>query len=381
MTQPLTPLSTRPAPLVDPRPFATGTPAARQSATAHRVYEALIAMWSTGVIEAGHDLGLFERLATGPATVPELAADLGADPRATRVLCDALVVYGVLERGDHGRFAMPADIAACLLADGLYSLAGKIFYDRTVAWDAWRGLADAVRRGPVDAHGDDQANQISDVDYEQLTGGINFWAPPIAELLAGWLRDAGWDARPGRTVLDVGCGTGIYSHLLLQAFPGATSTGLEAARIVPIADRQAGLLGVADRFTATACDFMSDPWPSGVDLALFVNIFHLQHPAAARRLLARSAAALAPDGVLCVVDHIVDREGPLDSPQDRFALLFAASMLATGGGGAHALADYDLWLAGAGLRRVALLDAPMHRVLFAARADAALPFRMDGAGR
>jgi hypothetical protein len=53
--------------------------------------------------------------------------------------------------------------------------------------------------------------------------------------------------------------------------------------------------------------------------------------------------------------------------QNRFFRLFAASMLATGGGDAYTVHDYDQWLADAGLRRVALLDTPMHRVLLAGR--------------
>jgi hypothetical protein len=54
--------------------------------------------------------------------------------------------------------------------------------------------------------------------------------------------------------------------------------------------------------------------------------------------------------------------------QDRFAMLFAASMLATGGGDAYTLSAYDQWLAEAGLERVAVLEAPMHRLLIVGHA-------------
>jgi hypothetical protein len=40
-------------------------------------------------------------------------------------------------------------------------------------------------------------------------------------------------------------------------------------------------------------------------------------------------------------------------------------MLATGGGTSYSIDQYDRWLADAGLRRVALYDTPMHRLLIA----------------
>jgi SAM-dependent methyltransferase len=353
-------------PLVDGTHLVGGSsPHLRQSAAAHRMYEHLISIWATGVIEAAHDLGVFERLAIAPATSDKLAAQLGTDARAMRVLCDALAVYGVLDRGEDGFSASP-DVVACFVDDGLYSLCGKIAYDRSLAWNAWRHLADSVRNGGRDARGARQVNQISDTEYEQLVGGINFWAPPIVELIAAWLWRRGWDAAAPRSVLDVGCGTGIYSQLLLEKFAGLSATGLDTAQIAPIAERQAKRLGLSERFTPQACDFVRDPWPTGADLLLFVNIFHLQHPGSAQALLLQAAGALAADGVVCIVDHIVDGGRPISRTQDRFALLFAASMLATGGGDAHTLEQYDDWLATVGLRRLDLLDAPMHRVLFAA---------------
>jgi len=350
--------------LVDGELLRVGIPGGVQSVVAHGIYERLISMWATGVIEAAQGIGVFEGLVHGSATGEVLADRLGSDQRVTRVLCDALAVYGILDR--HGaEFAVSKEVAECFLEGGLYSLAGKVRHDREVAWNAWRDLAETARRGTLDANGTERANEISDADYEHLAGGINFWAPPIVELLTTWLVARGWAASESYTIADVGCGTGIYSQLLLSEFPGALARGLDVKRVVPIAEAQAQRLGVAERFQALACDFFTDPWPAASDLVLLGNIFHLQDDHSARVLLHRAAAAVARDGVLCIVDHIVDRDGPLTSPQDRFALLFAASMAATGGGDAHALAEYDEWLDEAGLRRIGLIDAPMHRILIA----------------
>src|SRR5213592_2201705 len=121
MTQSMSP--PRPAtaaagPLVDATRFAADAPHIRQSAAGHHMYEKLISIWATGLIEAAYDLGVFERLTVAPVTSDALAAQLGTEPRATRVLCAALMVYGVLTCDGDGRFAVPADVALCFVDGG-----------------------------------------------------------------------------------------------------------------------------------------------------------------------------------------------------------------------------------------------------------------------
>jgi SAM-dependent methyltransferase len=337
---------------------------------AHRWYEHLIALWAPGVIEAAYDLGIFDCLAEGPRTSTEVAAARGADLRATRILLDALYAYELIERTSslNGAefYVLPPEARHCLLDGGIYSLAGKIAYDRRLAWNAWRNLAVAVRTGSYTDGGSERLNQISENEYEQLVTGINFWAPPIVTVLAEALEEQSWAAgRKSPRMLDVGCGSGLYGQLLAQQIPTLSVTGLDVEHILPIAVEQAECLGVGDRFHPVILDFQEDDWGDGFDLVFFANIFHLQTPDTAARLAAKAAAAVAKDGIVAITDHIVTDDFDGQSTQDRFFRLFAASMLATGGGDAYRVHQYDAWLADAGLKRVALLDTPMHRILLA----------------
>lgn len=339
---------------------------------AHRIYEHLISMWAPGVIEAAHDLGVFAELSKGPRTSDALADLFSANRRAMRVLMDGLHAYDVVERtldaSGIAVYRMPEEMRECLLPEGLYSLVGKIEYDRQLAWHSWRNLADAVRTGGHDETGSPQLNQISEHNYESLVRGINFWAPPIIEALRGGLTALDWPTDRPVSVLDIGCGTGLYSQLLLRAFDQWRAVGLEAPRIATIAQAQAERLGVADRFEVQVRDFWTQSWGTGHDMLVFVNIFHLQTPESAQELVRKAKQALSSDGLICIADHLVGGDRDAKSAQDRFALLFAASMLATGGGDAYTVDEYDQWLAQAGLRRVAVLDAPMHRILLAGHA-------------
>lgn len=338
---------------------------------AHRWYEHLISLWAPGVIEAAHDLGIFAMLAGGPLTHAELAAGLGTDPRATRVLLDGLYAYDLLERTWDSTgalvYVLSGEARECLLPDGLYSLAGKIGYDRRLAWSAWRNLADSVRGGSRDARGSEQRNQISESEYEALVRGINFWAPPVVEILASTLEDLGWPRDERTKMLDVGCGTGVYSQLLLRRFPSLSAVGLDVPRIVPLAVTQSERLNVRSRFNAVTRDFQNEEWGDEFGLILFANIFHLQTPESAQKLAHKASQALSDGGFVAIVDHIIDDDLDEHSTQNRFFRLFAVSMLATGGGDSYTVSNYENWLAEAGLRRVALLDTPMHRILLAAR--------------
>jgi SAM-dependent methyltransferase len=360
-------------PLVDETllPSGPGEPAIVRAA--HRWYEHLIALWAPGIIEAAFDLGVFEALAGASLTSAELAEALSLDHRATRVLLNALYAYDLLgrERNTDGVpvYVLPEDAQGCLLPGSLYSLSGKIGYDRRLAWSAWRNLAAAVQTGSCLDDGSERPNQISDEHYEMLVRGINFWAPPIVEVLASALGERGWPGeQPAPRMLDVGCGSGLYGQLLAQHVPSLTVTGLDVERIVPLATTQADLLGLADRFEAVTCDFYADDWGDGFDLVFFANIFHLQTPEMADQLMAKAAAAVGPGGLIAIADHIVEDDSAQQSTQDRFFRLFAASMLATGGGDAYTAEDYGIWFSRHGLRQVALLDTPMHRIMLAKRA-------------
>jgi SAM-dependent methyltransferase len=141
------------------------------------------------------------------------------------------------------------------------------------------------------------------------------------------------------------------------------TTGIDVPEILLIAEAQARDLGLADRFRASPVDFTREDWGHDFDLVLIANIFEMQNDDTAQDLVLRARQALRPDGILVIVDQIID--GKPDSVQDRFATLFAVSMLATGGGQSFRTEDYERWFTKAGLTKIALLDAPMHRIVMA----------------
>ncbi|MBF6330401.1 class I SAM-dependent methyltransferase [Nocardia transvalensis] len=359
-------------PVIDYGAFApTGSDDEKTVIAAHELYTVLIGLWAPAIIEAAHDLGVYPQLSGAGVSSDQVADVLSLPGTASRILLDGLHACGIAERfrSDDGivRYRLRERFAPLLLGGGAYHLLGKLSYDRSVAWSAWWRLPDSIRNGNPGPGESDGRNQNSEQDFVALVSGINFWAPHVVQQLrAGLAEDLGWDLSHPRSILDVGCGTGIYSQLLLRKQPEWTAVGIETPKVAHIAREQALRFAVADRFDCRETDFLEDGWDVSCDIVLLVNVVHLLPAATAAEFIERASRAVRPGGCLCVIDTILDdSKDTFDQPQDRFAAMFAVSMLATGGGDAHCVSDYRRWLHAAGLRPTAVRETPMHRVLIA----------------
>jgi len=169
-------------------------------------------------------------------------------------------------------------------------------------------LLDAYRRGggvSWDQFGDDARESQADMNrpwYEQKLAAALAAVPDIHERLA----------RPGARVLDVGCGGGWSTIALARAYPEAVLDGVDIDEpSMSAARRNADEAGVADRVTFRAADaagLRSDEAPAGApyDVAFAFECVHdMAQPVT---VLSAIRAALAPDGVLVVMDEAVAEE-------------------------------------------------------------------------
>jgi Methyltransferase domain len=278
---------------------------------AHRWYEHLISLWAPGVIEAAFDLGVFTALAEGAKT-----GGASCCRARLRARCNAHAAERAVRlRSPPARYGKPRHT-------GLRPASRS---ERMPA--AWRpvqpGRQDSLRPGigleclaqprGLGAHrsgekdGSERLNQICSSDYvDTIVQGINFWAPPVVNILATALEERGWAAGGPKVILDVGCGTGLYSQLLLQRYPFLSAVGLDEQRIIPMTIAQSERLGVASRFKAVVCDFHEDEWDGDFDLILISNIFHLQTHESAQVLASKVGQALGEGGHVAIVDHIIE---------------------------------------------------------------------------
>ncbi len=144
------------------------------------------------------------------------------------------------------------------------------------------------------------------------------------------------------TVLDIGGGPGSFARAFAER--GLRVTLFDLGEVVAHVRSAFDLDGVAG-LDLVPGDFLRE-LPSGpFDVVLAANVSHIYAPEQNRSLFRRAAGSLAPGGTLAIVDFVRGRS--------EFAALFAVTMLlATEAGGTYRLADYEAWLAEAGLVRV-----------------------------
>lgn len=132
------------------------------------------------------------------------------------------------------------------------------------------------------------------------------------------LRDdvvARLDLAGGESVLELGCGTGSFTRLLVAR--GAAVTAIDGSdRMLARARRRAPGASFAVRdLRALELDD-----GSRYDVVLMAFVLHELDPATRHALFVRAASALAPHGRLAVVDHAVPAEGGYARMWRRFLL-------------------------------------------------------------
>jgi SAM-dependent methyltransferase len=267
---------------------------------------------SAPLMYLGDKLGLYRAMAgAGPLTSQELADKTETYERYVREWLNNQVAGGVVDyHPSEGTYELSEE-AAQIWADESSPafLAGWVELIASLWADADR-LADAFRTGAGIAWGDHD---------ERLYRGVQRFFTPLyrGSLVQEWIPSLdGVEAklRRGAKVADVGCGYGISTVLLAQAFPQSAFVGYDSHRgSIDAAAKAAAEAGVADRVRFELADAASFEG-SGYDLICFFDALHdMGDPVGAA---AHARASLAPDGTVLIVepragDRVEDNVGPV----------------------------------------------------------------------
>ena len=121
--------------------------------------------------------------------------------------------------------------------------------------------------------------------------------PLYDELIAEVARALGHAARPLRTVVDLGIGTGALARACLESAPGARVWGIDAdADMMAIARTRLGRL--SRRATMITGSFLDEPLPACDAMVASYSLHHIRTRRAKLAFYRRCYRALRPGGVL-----------------------------------------------------------------------------------
>ncbi|HVB32947.1 MAG TPA: methyltransferase [Patescibacteria group bacterium] len=312
-----------------------------------RLQQMHFALASERVLAASLELSLFPIIATGKQSAAEIAAAAEASERGTRMLLDALVGFELLTK-QNGAYRLTPD-AERYLVRGSPDYMGAV-YENNAMWENWSHLTEAVRVGksPHSASRPEIAQEF----FPVLIRTLHIANREPARQLAAWL--AGPGEKRAMRVLDIGCGSGVWSLAVAAANPEARVTAFDFPKVLESTRRFVAAESLGDRYEFLAGDFRTFDFPGKqFDLAMLGNIVHGENETQARRLFAQIHRTLGAGGRLAIIDMIPNEErtGPL------FPLLFALNMLLhTDEGDTYTLDQYRRWLTEAGFAKVETVD-------------------------
>ena len=268
------------------------------------------------------------------ATAPEIASRIGADPRATEMLLNALVALGALhKRGDD--FSCTAESRALGPArPGMMHMVNL--------WETWSSLTESVKTGTTTRSPGIEGREARWT--EAFIAAMHARAQTTADQVAREIGLEGVDR-----MLDLGGGPATFSIAFAQANPELRAEVLDIAPVVPISERNIREAGLSNRVNTRIGDLRTDDFGEGYDLILASAICHMLDEDENQDLFHRCAKALAPGGRLVLREFILEP----DRTKPREAAIFALNMLVgTRRGNTYTEAQYRTWLQQAGFRSV-----------------------------
>jgi 2-polyprenyl-3-methyl-5-hydroxy-6-metoxy-1,4-benzoquinol methylase len=300
---------------------------ARAGALAERIFGTAIAALELVTIDVGSRLGLYRALREGGAAAPgELAQRAGIHERYAREWLEQQAVAGILDVDDPTadpearRYELPAGHDVVLLDEDSPAHMAPVAAFVPITGAVMPSLERAFRTG----------GGVPYAEYEVHDVQAGFTRPLFLNLLGEWvpqipgLRER-LDADPTARVLDVGCGEGMSSVALAQAYPKVTVTGIDLDEAsIAAARRHAGEAGVADRVTFEVRDAADPGLDGGYDVAFCFEMVHdLSNPVG---VLGAVRKLVRDDGIVVVADERCAEE--FTAPGDELERFFyAASVL------------------------------------------------------
>jgi len=300
------------------------------------------AYWESAALMAAVELEIFTAIAHGHDTIPAVAKAIGITERNAERLLTVLAAMTLLSR-DGERFANAPDVQRFLVKDGERYAGPWILFTKP-RWTAFGELSDRLRRKEETRLGAYVDFSVDDARrYHAATYSIGMGA---ARLFSRSVDLAG-----RKTLLDLGGGSGAYSIVATQTYPGLKAIVLDLPPVAVVANEYIAANGAADRVSTLPGDFTSTPFPGGVDVVVMASNLPQYEPALIRLVVEKAFAALEPGGEMHLIGETLhdDRSGPLS------AALWGLNEAVQGSTGlAHTEAEVKGYLQGAGFADVAV---------------------------
>jgi 2-polyprenyl-3-methyl-5-hydroxy-6-metoxy-1,4-benzoquinol methylase len=285
------------------------------------VFELLQAHQKTRALVAAIELDVFRAVGLGLGDATSIANHSRASERGIRILCDFLVVNGILEKQD-GRYRHTPSSAAFLDPASPVCMASMAkFHGTAQLLEPMNHLTEIVRTGRTVLPGEGTVEPENPVWVEfaqNMAPMMRQLAPPLGQIVLNGRKDT-------MRVLDIAAGHGLFGIEIAKQNPNAHVTGLDWAPVLRVALDNAEIAGVEERYDMLPGSAFEVDYGGPYDIVLLTNFLHHFDFETCVGLLRKVRSALKPGGIAATLEFVPNE----DRVSPPMAAAFALTMLAT----------------------------------------------------
>jgi hypothetical protein len=289
---------------------------------------------ATQLLVVAVDLGLAEKLADGPRTAADLAAETGVDPTILYRVLRGLASFGVLDEPGEGRFGLSAAGEYLQSFRGLLLARGDLYYG------AFGKLREAVRDGTnafeLAYDGKRFFEHLN--EHPETTAAFQQSMTDRSRLEAAEVV-AAYDFGRFRKLIDIAGGRGVLIGAIAEAYPSLSTALFDQPSVA------GNTIELPANCETIAGDFFAEV-PAGADGYVISRVIHDWGDEEAARILSNTRKAMSVDGTLLLVEALMP-ERAAEAPA---AVRMDVNMLAMFSGKERTRAEFADLLAVAGFR-------------------------------
>ena len=296
------------------------------------VFGMIQAKQQSAALKAAIDLDVFRAVGQGPGDVASIAGHCKASERGIRILCDFLVIHGVLQK-ENGHYKHTPSSAAFLDPASPACLASVAqFMSSSSLADPTEQLTEIVRNGRTSLEGEGSVEPENPLWVQFATQMAPMMAPMAAPLGKVVLNDRSGPFH----VLDIAAGHGLFGIEIAKQNPDAHVTGLDWAPVLRVAIDNAKKAGVESRYTMLAGSAFEVDFGGPYDAVLLTNFLHHFDKPTCIGLLKKVHAALKPGGRVATLEFVPNPDRVSPPMPAAFAMTM---LLTTASGDAYTLSE------------------------------------------
>jgi SAM-dependent methyltransferase len=313
-------------------------------------FETANSFQKSAALKAAIELDLFTQIEQG-ASAKELAKRCQASERGIRILCDYLVIQGLLQKEGDVYKCTPDSQVFLSKKSPAYLASAVDFLLAPVIVSAYDNLAETVRTGRTTLPGEGSVapeHPMWVTFAEAMAPFIAFPADQIAQL-AGFAQDA------KIRVLDIAAGHGIFGIAFARKYPAAEIHAVDWQSVLKLAKSNAEKAGVQSRYHTIPGDAFEVEFGTDYDVVLITNFLHHFDPPTCIRFLKKVFAALKPEGKAITLEFVPNEDRVSPKIPASFSLIMLAT---TGSGDAYTFKELEEMFLDAGFSRASLHPLP-----------------------